>query len=46
MLRSVTSPLGGVVSLFSSILILLLFKLTNVISMKGLTFYGPVKILF
>ena len=45
-LRSVSSPLGGVVSLFSSILILLLFKFTNVISMKGLMFYGPVKILF
>ena len=45
-LRCVPSKLGGVVSLFGSILILLLLPLLSFQVMKGLSFYGPVKFYF
>jgi len=45
-LRSVPSKLGGVRALVGSIFILMLLSVTHFQSMKGLTFYGPVKAAF
>ena len=45
-LRVVPSKLGGVLALLGSIIILALLPFTHSQSMKGLTFYGPVKFLF
>jgi len=45
-LRTITSKVGGVVSMLSSMLILFSLPLTHTQSMKGLAFYGPVKFLF
>jgi len=45
-LRSVPLKLGGVLALFCSIIVLVLLPITHFQSMKGLTYYGPVKTLF
>jgi len=45
-LRSVPSKIGGVVIMFSAICSLLLLPILHFSSMKGLTYYGPVKALF
>lgn len=45
-LRAFSSKLGGVVSLFCSLLILGLLPFTHSQLMKGLTYYGPVKAFF
>jgi len=45
-LRCVPSKLGGVFALFSSILVLAVLPFGHSQSMKGLSFYGPVKGLF
>lgn len=42
-LRTITSKLGGVLALVSSILVLLTLSHTHFQAMKGLSFYGPVK---
>lgn len=42
-LRAVTSKLGGVIALLCSILVLLTLRVTHFQTMKGLTYYGPVK---
>lgn len=45
-LRVVPSKLGGVLALLGSIIILILLPLTHYQSMKGLSYYGPVKFIF
>jgi len=45
-LRTITSKVGGVFAMLSSMLILFSLPLTHIQSMKGLAFYGPVKFLF
>ena len=45
-LRSVPSKLGGVRALVASIVILVLLPVSHYQSIKGLTFYGPVKFIF
>jgi len=45
-LRTITSKVGGVFAMLSSMLILFSLPLTHSQSMKGLAFYGPVKFLF
>lgn len=45
-LRGVPSKLGGTLALLCSVLILMLLSLTHNQLMKGLTFYGPVKLIF
>jgi len=45
-LRTITSKVGGVFAMLCSMLILFSLPLTHIQSMKGLAYYGPVKILF
>lgn len=45
-LRCITSKFGGVVGLISSILVLITLRFTCLSSIKGLVFYGPVKLFF
>jgi len=45
-LRSVPSKSGGVIRLTISILVLLILPLTHNQIIKGLRYYGPVKLLF
>lgn len=45
-LRSVEAKLGGVISLFISIIILLSLSFTHFQRIKGLSYYGPVKFMF
>merc|ERR1711970_1693880 len=45
-LRCIPSKFGGVLGLVSSILILVILPFTHFQSMKGLSFYGFVKLLF
>lgn len=45
-LRTIHSKLGGVIALFSSLLILASLSLSHYQAMKGLTYYGPVKIFY
>lgn len=45
-LRCVPSKLGGVFALFASIMVLVVLSFTHKQSIKGLSFYGPVKALF
>jgi len=45
-LRSVPSKFGGVIALVCSILVLLTLPHTHKQKMKGLAYYGPVKLLF
>lgn len=45
-LRSVPSKLGGVRALVCSIVILMLLSVSHFQSIKGLTYYGPVKAIF
>lgn len=45
-LRGVPSKLGGVTAMVGSVVILMLLPLTHCQRMKGLTFYGPVKLIF
>merc|ERR1712055_1037251 len=45
-LRCIPSKFGGVFGLVCSILILVIMPFTHSQSMKGLSFYGPVKLLF
>jgi len=45
-LRSISSKLGGVIAIFSSIFVLFLLPCTQFRRIQSLSFYGPVKILF
>lgn len=45
-LRCVPSKLGGVLALFASVAVLLVLSFTHGQSIKGLSFYGPVKALY
>jgi len=45
-LRSIPAKLGGVIAMFSSLLVLLTLPLSHSQSIKGLAFYGPVKAIF
>jgi len=45
-LRSFTSPLGGVISLFASVLILFLSSFMTMWCIKSLVYYGPMRLVF